>query len=27
MKEYFSKQKTLHPSAWQKAGFGTSMKD
>lgn len=26
MKEYFSKQKTLHPKAWQKAGFGASMK-
>jgi len=22
MKEYFSKQKTLHPTAWQKEGFG-----
>jgi len=28
MKEYFSKQKTLHPTAvWQKEGSGASMKD
>ena len=24
MKEYFSKQKTLHPTVWQKEGVGVS---
>ena len=24
MKEYFSKQKTLHPIVWQNEGFGAS---
>ena len=24
MKEYFSKQKTLHPTVWQKEGVGAS---